>query len=653
MALSGVRINSREIYAKGKSYGKYGRYVELKGYLDFKVDPTISANLSIKDLDLAPRDSDGFVQFSSKFILVTPEDNTKASERIIVDVVNRGRARVIPTFNRSDVADQPEGDGFLLSHGFSVISIGWQWDVVESEQLLGLIPPYVDMEEFELPGETVVQISPNVVHTGALLANRIHIPYSVADLDDNTAKLIVRDWEDGPDTLIDRSRWHFAIEENGTIKPDQDHIYFPEGFVPGKYYYVSYHPKIAPVVGTGLLSLRDTASFLKSDNSVNQFGNKFKYVYAYGVSQTARMLRHLLYLGLNSDENGSIAFDAMLPHVGGSRMGEFNHRFAQPSQQAASGFGHTFPFDDNDSEDIYSGKKDGLLNKLRVLNQVPKIIYTNSSSEYWRGDGSLAHIHPNGYDLEQASESRRYHFSGTQHGAGYLGEETVVVGGGAHEVNGRYTFNVVDYRPLLRAALINLDLWVQQGIEPPLSKNPSIDNGTAILPSEFMEAFTMVPGIENPSLNKLWGIREIQEDEHFQLGIGFYPVIEGRRYQNYVANIDSDGNELGGIRLPDLEVPVGTHTGWNLRHPDSGSPDDIIPMKGISVAFANTKANKEKNQDPRRSLEERYESREKYSELVRISAKKLVDQKYLLNDDIEIVLEACMARYDAAINAEF
>ena len=123
MALSGVRINSREIYAKGKSYGKYGRYVELKGYLDFKVDPTISANLSIKDLDLAPRDSDGFVQFSSKFILVTPEDNTKASERIIVDVVNRGRARVIPTFNRSDVADQPEGDGFLLSCGFSVNSI--------------------------------------------------------------------------------------------------------------------------------------------------------------------------------------------------------------------------------------------------------------------------------------------------------------------------------------------------------------------------------------------------------------------------------------------------------------------------------------------------------------------------------------------------
>ena len=116
-----------------------------------------------------------------------------------------------------------------------MISIGWQWDVVESEQLLGLIPPYVDMEELELPGETVVQISPNVVHTGALLANRIHIPYSVADLDDNTAKLIVRDWEDGPDTLIDRSKWSFSIEENGKIKPDKDHIYFPEGFIPVSY----------------------------------------------------------------------------------------------------------------------------------------------------------------------------------------------------------------------------------------------------------------------------------------------------------------------------------------------------------------------------------------------------------------------------------
>ena len=190
MAISGVRINSREIFANGKSFGKYGRYVELKGYLDFKVDPTISANLPIKDLDLAPRDSDGFVQFISKFVLVTPEDNTKASERIIVDVVNRGRARFIPTFNRSDIADQPEGDGFLLSHGFSVISIGWQWDVVENEQLLGLIPPFVDLKELVLEGETVVQISPNVIHTGALLANRIHIPYSVAE-NESTAKLIV------------------------------------------------------------------------------------------------------------------------------------------------------------------------------------------------------------------------------------------------------------------------------------------------------------------------------------------------------------------------------------------------------------------------------------------------------------------------------
>ena len=159
-----------------------------------------------------------------------------------------------------------------------MISIGWQWDVVESEQLLGLIPPYLDTEELDLPGETVVQISPNVVHTGALLANRIHIPYSVAE-NESTAKLIVRDWEDGPDTLIDRSKWSFSIEENGKIKPDEDHIYFPEGFIPGKYYYVAYHPKIAPVVGTGLLSLRDTASFLKSDQSVNEFGNKFKYVY--------------------------------------------------------------------------------------------------------------------------------------------------------------------------------------------------------------------------------------------------------------------------------------------------------------------------------------------------------------------------------------
>jgi hypothetical protein len=653
MPLSRVRIESRESYAEGESFAKFGPYVEIKGYLDFKVDPTKPENILIKDLDLAPKDSEGLVQFSSKFILVTPENITKDNNRIIVDVVNRGRARVIPTFNRSDESDKPAGDGFLLRQGYSVISIGWQWDVIESADLLGLTPPYVDVNEENLKGETIVQISPNHVHHGALLANRIHVPYSVADINDVKAKLIVRDWEDGPDQIIDRSDWSFAIEENGNIKPDKDHIYYPGGFIPGKYYYIVYHPSVAPVVGTGLLALRDIASFLKKDQSIKLFGNKFEYVYGYGVSQTARMLRHLVYLGLNTDENGIMAFDAFLPHVGGSRMGEFNNRFAQPSQQAAAGFGHTFPFDDNNSVDMYSKQEDGLLNKLRNSKQVPKIIYTNSSSEYWRGDGSLAHIHPNGYDLEPASETRRYHFSGTQHGAGYLGEKTIVVGGGAHEVNGRYTFNLVDYRPLLRAALNNLDLWVREDIEPPASKNPSVNEGTAILPSEFIEKFIMVPGIESPSLHKLWGIREIEIDENFKSGVGYFPVKEGRRYQNYVANIDSDGNELGGIRLPDLDVPVGTHTGWNLRHPDSGSPDDIIPMKGISSAFADTKENRNIKKDPRPSLEERYGTRGKYFEQVLVSATSLAQDRYLLKSDIDIVVEACMFRYDAAIKGEF
>ena len=163
----------------------------------------------------------------------------------------------------------------------------------------------------------------------------------------------------------------------------------------------------------------------------------------------------------------------------------------------------------------------------------------------------------------------------------------------------------------------------------------------------------MVPGIEPPSLHKLWGIREIEIDENFKSGIGYFPVKEGRRYQNYVANIDSDGNELGGIRLPDLDVPVGTHTGWNLRHLDSGSQDDIIPMKGISIAFADTKENRNIKKDHRPSLEERYGTRGKYFEQVFASATSLAQDRYLLKSDIDIVVQACMLRYDAAIKGEF
>ena len=391
------------------------------------------------------------------------------------------------------------------------------------------------------------------------------------------------------------------------------------------------------------------ATWLRHPSPLNPVEGGFDRVYGYGVSQTGRLLRHFIYLGLNKDEEGRLVYDGLIPHVAGGRRGEFNHRFAQPSAQPPPGFGHLFPFADNETVDALTERTDGLLARPRELGAVPKIIYTNSSAEYWRGDGSLQHIDANvGRDFEPASETRIYHFAGTQHGAGSpppLGEDAL------HGSQGRYPLNVVDYRPLLRAALVNLDLWVTDDVEPPPNQHPRLDDGTAVTRDGLLASFDAVPDGRKPDPERLWVIREVDLGPEAERGIGRYPVQEGTTYRCLVSSVDSDGNELAGIRLPDVEVAVGTHAGWNPRSPETGAPEQIVSMQGLSIFFPATRVSRQETGDSRPSIEERYRDRDSYLEQVREASLRLVAQRYLLEEDVEIVVSACAVRYDAAMMA--
>jgi hypothetical protein len=565
-------------------------------------------------------------------------------------VVNRGRPRVIPTFNCSTASvplDLPPGDGFLFNHGYSVVSIGWQWDVFREDGLLALDAPLVEVDGRPVRGESIVEIRPNTRERTRLLANRTHRPYPAADLDEPGARLLVRDYEDGADTEIPRSAWRFARETADGVVPSAEHIYFEAAFEPGKIYHAVYTAEGARVVGTGLLAVREIASFLREPSALNPCAEGFERVIGYGVSQTGRLLRHMLYLGLNLDEQGRMAFDGIFAHVAGGRRGEFNHRFAQPSQQSLPGFGHRFPFADDPLTGPFTGETAGLLDRARALGAMPRVIYTNSSAEYWRGDGSLVHVDPAGErDLEPAPETRIYHLAGTQHGAGTLPQQHDAVEG----ARGRYGSNVVDYRPLLRAALRHLDAWVSEGVEPPPNRHPRIDDGTAV-PRETTLDAQPVPGLATPDPERLWVLRTVDLGPEVDRGIGRYPAIEGMTYAALASAVDADGNEVGGIRLPDLTVPVATHLPWNPRHPETGAPEQIVPMQGSSHFFAATRAEREAARDPRPSLEERYNSREAYLDRVRAAANKLVDEGYVLAEDIEIVVRACARRYDAVVEA--
>lgn len=657
MAVTRFELRRRAPYAEGRSFagigGEVGPYEQIDGVMHFAIDPQHRANRNIVDLALARRDERGRVCFEADFSVVTPSDPERGNGRGIVELPNRGRRILVPLVNRAPpglpVASQAHpGDGFLFDGGFTIASIGWQWDVFRSESLLGLEAPLAFDAEGAVGGETMVEIRPSVLATTWLLADRVHRPLPAAANQHDRACLYVRDYEDGEDTIIPTSQWQFANEvARGRREPSSEHVTLEGGFEPGRIYQLVYVTERAPVAGTGLLALRDVAPFLRSARSDNPTPGNFRALLAFGVSQTGRMLRHFLSLGLNQTEDGERAYDGMLPHVAGARRGAFNHRFAQPSNQTTPLWGHVFPFADRAVEDPITGAKAGLLDRQTALGTVPRIIYTNTSAEYWRGDGALAHIDPAGErDLEQAPTSRSYLFSGTQHLPGYPGQSRVHPGTGTVA---RYPLNIVDYSPLLRAALMNLDRWVVDEVEPPPSRHPRLADASAVERSAITRVYATFPGMHAPDPARLPFLRTVDLGAGEQVGIGRYPAREGAFYPALVSSVDTDGNELAGIRLPDISVPIASHAGWNPRDPETGAEEQIVPMHGLTWLFAPTLEARTATGDPRRAIAERYASREAYEEQVRAAVERLVADGYLLSGDRDAVTEGALERYDAAL----
>jgi hypothetical protein len=652
MPLTRFEIRSRVPYAGGRRFGAVGAYEQVDGTAHFAVDPAHPANTGICDLKLAPRNAQGRVVFAADLSVVLPVDAARANGRCIVELPNRGRRRVVAMMNCAppDAPVGPQahpGDGFLFARGYTVASIGWQWDVHPSPELLGLVVPSAMEGGKPIGGETMVEIRPNQRETTRLLADRIHRPLPAAPGEQRHARLLVRDWEDGEDTLIPRSRWRFARQTPmGGTEPSTEHVWLEGGFAPGRIYQLVYETDRAPVVGLGLLAVREVAAFLRAPASIDPGGRGFRALILYGISQTGRMQRHWLSVGLNRCEDGSRAYDGLHVHIAGARRGAFNHRFAQPSNQTTPLWGHVFPFADVVTTDPLTGRAAGLLDRLAAAGDLPKIISTDSAAEYWRGDAALAHIDPTGrHDLSEHPLTRRYLFAGAQHTPGHLGQSRTNPGTGTIA---RYPLNVLDYLPLHRAALSNLDRWITEDVDPPPSRHPRLADATAVERDEVLAYFARLPGLAPPDPQRLPFVRTVDLGGDEATGIGRYPAKEGAFYPALVSAVDADGNETAGIRMPDITVPVGTHAGWNPRDPVTGSPEQIVPMNGLTLLFAVDEATRAVTGDPRRSLAERYRDEADYHAKVRAAALRLAAERYLLEEDVERVVAQAVARYRAA-----
>jgi hypothetical protein len=320
--------------------------------------------------------------------------------------------------------------------------------------------------------------------------------------------------------------------------------------------------------------------------------------------------------------------------------GEFNQRFGQNSKDRPHLMAHLFPFTDVSQTDSLTGETDALHRRIVARDSPLKVFYTNSSAEYHRGDASLIHIDADGKrDVAHGRHTRIYHFSGTEHGLGVWPPSDTQpapadpTGAIEHSQNLR---NVVSYASLLRACLVNLDRWVSEGVEPPPSRHPRVDDGTAVAPEELRPVFDRIAGARYPRHHPL----------PCRLDFQTLPPRLGPAWGSRVPAADSDGNELPGIRLPEVAAPLATFTGWNLRHPDIGGSDQLLSFAGATIPFARTRREREASGDPRRSIEERYPSRAAYLALVRQVGLALVRERYLLEEDVEVSVAAAGRLWD-------
>jgi hypothetical protein len=629
-------IKSREPYAEGRAMGERGAYERWTGVVHFALDPKLEANRQIVDLDLAATNDASKVEFWADFELLVPQDLSKANGALFYEVNNRGNKTAPGIIDGG-------ADDFLLRHGFIVAWSGWIAEVLPGNGRLLMSAPVATSGGKPITGILRNEIVVNEAKPKMSVSHRAGLgSYRPTKRGMEDATLTMREREADPKRPVPRDQFKLVVSEASTVdRAGQLPLVELEvvgGLAPGWIYEVVYEAEGPVVQGVGMAGIRDLVAALKykagDKNPLLAASGKpaISRVLGFGTSQSGRLLRQFLYDGFNSDEQGRQVFDGMIPHVAGGGLGSFNHRFASPTRTNGQHEEHTFPadyfpFTYGDERDPFADKTEGVLHRSHKQGVVPKVMHTQSSSEYWHRSGSLVHTDPLGErDAVLPPEVRCYTFGGTQHGPG--SGLPGATGGG------QLPSNPADYRPFMRALVLALDAWVSQGQLPPPSVYPRIDNRTLVGWREQDSGWTAIPSITYPTVIQQpsfldrgpeWATRRIATIE---------PPLVKESYIVRVPAIGPDGNERGTLNLPAISVPVATYTSWNLRDEPIGAAGDLLGLQGGYIPFAKTKADRERAGDPRPSLLECYRDFADYQTRSMAAAEKLVRERYLLDEDL-------------------
>ena len=408
--------------------------------------------------------------------------------------------------------------------------------------------------------------------------------------------------------------------------------------------YRSQNPK---VIGCGLAGTRDIVSFLKYETSEKNPVQGTRFAIGWGVSQTGRFLRHFLYQGFNADEDGRRVFDGVIDQVGGAGRGSFNHRFGQASRDALQHFNilfpvDMFPFTDGPEKDPETNETDSLLARAQTSGTVPKVFHVLTNSEYFNRGGSLVLTNPNGTkDTLLPKTSRVYSIASAPHSVGRFPPKH----NPDHSFLGQAAMNPLNYDGVIRALFQAMVKWVVDGENPPPSTHPRIDDGTLTTPGRA--GWPNVPGVLLPE--EPLTVYRLDFGPHWSEGVVSYtPPRVGKPFKILVPAVDENGNDRAGIRLPEIENPLATQTGWNYRHPDIGAPTRLSSEIGSYFTFARSRDDRLANGDSRLSLEERYRDKNDYLTKITRTALDLVDRRFLLAADIPRIIKGSECHYDWA-----
>jgi hypothetical protein len=642
-----IEIASRTDVLDAKPFGASGAYERITGRVYCAVPVANAHNQPIVDLANAVNLQNGEVEFSADFVAVRPKDATKGNGTLLLENPNRGHSRILSLVDGGDEdLAHSAGDAWLLRNGFTVVALGWQWDAAGPGALRLYAPIARDHGKTItglLRGDIMLPAKADEIPLGHVMVGNIGgSEYAVAQPADSRNTLTVRDLREGKRTSIPRSEWQFAAMVDGKLTPSNRSIHLIGGFEPGRIYEYVYVVSDPVVAGLGFAAVRDFAAYAKhTPDSLTPVSR----VLGEGISQNGRFLRDFLYQGFNTDEDGRIALDGVLAHVAGAGRGSFNYRFAQPSRDAqptSAVFFPTdiFPFTDQPEVDPLTHEKGGLLDRALQEHVVPKIFFSHTSYEYWGRAASLIHTTADAKrDATIGPNVRIYYFTGLQHFTGPFPPAR-----GETWFFGQELPSPLPIRFFWRAMISNMDAWVRTATAPPSSTYPTIAARTLVPLREY--AFPKIPHTTLPSeANTAY---RLDYGPNWRDGIlTLQPPHVGKPFPVLVPQVDADGNELGGIHLPEISVPLATYTGWNLRDPSIGAASQRVAMEGSYIPFAKDASARKQSGDPRKSIAERYPDREAYLGQFARAADELIQQRWILTEDRASLLQRGGEEWDS------